>query len=165
MLPVSDLRTPRRLGVLFTLVAVSLSLFQCKKSDEPEPVGGDTNLVASWKMTQYGLKDGQGVIEYFDKISGQVAPCLYTQEFIFASDGGVTRGGRDGCALAGVGSTDELIPSNGGSKWRTTGTTLTVLKSDGSKADFTYELSGMTLRLEALDRATGRMHVFLLKKP
>ncbi|MBC7890601.1 MAG: hypothetical protein H7Y12_00185 [Sphingobacteriaceae bacterium] len=165
MLPASDLRTPRRLAVLITLVAVSLSLFQCKKSDDPEPVGGDTNLVASWKMTQYGLKDSQGVVEYFDEISGQVAPCLYTQEFIFAADGGVKRGGRDGCALAGVGSTDELIPGSGGSKWQTAGTKLTILKPDGSKADFTYELSGMTLRLEALDRATGRTHVFLLKKP
>ncbi len=165
MLPISPLRTPRRLAVLVTLIAVSLSLFQCKKSDDPEPVGGDTGLVASWKMSQYGLKDLRGTVEYFDEISGQVAPCLYTQEFIFAADGGVRRGGRDGCALAGVGSTDELIPSNGGSKWKTSGTTLTILKPDGSKADFTYLLSSTTLEMDAYDPATGRTHVFLLKKP
>lgn len=166
MLPVSNLRTPRRLAVFFTLLAMSLSLFQCKKADDPEPVGGDTNLVASWAVTKYGSQDIRGVetdeTEIFKQ--GGITPCLFTLALVFQADGKATKTGREGCNLGRSGSADDLLPSAGGSTWVTNGSTLTITAPDGKKTNFTYELSGSILRLLFPTPINGGKDVITLAK-
>lgn len=156
----------RQPGQTAFVVLLTLLLFSCKKSDEPTALGGDPALMATWRVSAYAVKDANGVTSDLTPLVFAQFPCLSDIRVTFNADGSITGSSTAACSSV-LGDASALVGGKG--NWQASGGKLTINTADGSKQEYTYQLTGTTLQLsqptlDASGKPTGDVRQYTFTK-
>lgn len=132
-----------RLSALFTMLMLSLVLFQCgKKDDDPTPSG--TSVEGTWKMTGLKVSPAQnGVTDYFQVLAAIGGQCFVDAKYTFNANGTTSVNVPQGCAVDEDDITDQTGVSDQ-TKWSVNGNKIIFTNATGAE-EYDLKLSGNTM--------------------
>lgn len=132
-----------RLSALFTMLMLSLVLFQCgSKNDDPAP--STDSVVGNWKMTALKVSPAQdGVTDYFQVLAALAGQCFVDAKYVFNANGTTSVTVPQGCAVDEDDITDQTGVSDQ-TKWSVQGNKITFTDASGTD-EYDLKLSGNTM--------------------
>ena len=127
----------RKFTVLLVLSSLSLTVFNCSKSDSPT-----AQIVGNWKITNLFVKEGtKAETDQFPAIV-TFLPCFKDIVFTFKSNGELTGSVPKECQS----TADDLPGTSGVAKYEVKDGKLTITDADGTKSteDVTFSGKQMT---------------------